>query len=191
MQCFSLAKFHYKSIILDQLSLPAIRRGEDVEVYYPTVDGRIMELDFKEVVHDVQSKYQRVMVAKSDSLGNVLILDGDLSRFWMLPSKLNDSMRRYFVFVEWNISAVHHLRSCVMRSFELILCGFSLRYTFKYECFLHCECYENYFFKCKKMAFEDMGESDTIYSHTLMQKGKINYAVSFQNFDSHHIHCWN
>lgn len=81
-------------------SLPAIRRGEDVEVYYPTVDGRIMELDFKEVVHDVQSKYQKVVVAKSDSLGNVLILDGDLN----------------------------------------------------------------------------MGESDTIYTHTLMQKGKINYA---------------
>ncbi|ESN90140.1 hypothetical protein HELRODRAFT_104383 [Helobdella robusta] len=84
---------------LESRSLPAIRRGRSVNPYYPTVDGRLVELDVREVVYEVKSKYQDIMIVRSESLGNILILDGDLN----------------------------------------------------------------------------MGESDAIYSHTLMQKGKTNY----------------
>lgn len=81
-------------------SFPAIRRGDELDVYYPTVDGRLIEYDFLAELFHSTSKYQEIRINSSESLGNVLILDGDIN----------------------------------------------------------------------------MGESDVIYSHTLMQRGKLNYA---------------
>lgn len=81
-------------------SLPAVRRGEEVDVYYPTVDGRFAEYDFRKVVYQSRSRFQDVLIVESETLGNILILDGDIN----------------------------------------------------------------------------MGESDVIYSHTLMQRGKLDYS---------------
>lgn len=58
-----------------------MRRGEKVDVYYPTVDGRFVEYDFRRVVFHSKSQYQDVLIAESETLGNVLILDGDISKF--------------------------------------------------------------------------------------------------------------
>jgi len=58
---------------------PAIRRGEKIDVYYPLVDGRLVEYDFTEVLFQAKSKYQDILIAHSESFGNVLILDGDVN----------------------------------------------------------------------------------------------------------------
>ncbi|ELT98123.1 hypothetical protein CAPTEDRAFT_160239, partial [Capitella teleta] len=58
-------------------SEPAIKRGQEFEVYYPTMDGRIIEYDIDEIVFEENSKYQNVRIAHSKTFGNMLILDGD------------------------------------------------------------------------------------------------------------------
>lgn len=64
---------------LESKSHPPVRRGEGLEVYYPSVDGRLVEYDFVEELRDVRSSFQRVQVLRSESLGNVLVLDGDIN----------------------------------------------------------------------------------------------------------------
>ena len=61
-------------------SHPAVRRGAEFDVYYPTVDGRIIEYDIDQIVYEEDSAFQNIKVAHSKSFGNMLILDGDPSR---------------------------------------------------------------------------------------------------------------
>nr|XP_014353153.1 PREDICTED: spermine synthase [Latimeria chalumnae] len=60
-------------------SLPALMRGESVDRYLATADGRIMEYDFDEVLYDENSPYQNIKVLHSKQYGNILILDGDVN----------------------------------------------------------------------------------------------------------------
>ena len=63
-------------------SEPAIKRGHEFELYYPTMDGRIIEYDIDSIIYEENSKYQNVRIAHSKTFGNMLILDGDPSKNW-------------------------------------------------------------------------------------------------------------
>lgn len=64
---------------LRSTSLPAIYRGTEFNIYYPTVDNRIVEYDIDRVVFEQQSEYQHVLIVHTASFGNVLVLDGDIN----------------------------------------------------------------------------------------------------------------
>ncbi|XP_018321679.1 spermine synthase isoform X1 [Agrilus planipennis] len=55
-------------------TIPPIKRGS-FDRYYPTSDERILEYDIDEVVFNEKSPYQKVQIAHSKSLGNMLVLD--------------------------------------------------------------------------------------------------------------------
>uniref|UniRef100_A0A3B3SQD1 Spermine synthase n=1 Tax=Paramormyrops kingsleyae TaxID=1676925 RepID=A0A3B3SQD1_9TELE len=59
--------------------LPALRRGADVDRYWPTADGRLVEYDIDEVVYEQDSDYQNIKILHSSQFGNILILNGDVN----------------------------------------------------------------------------------------------------------------
>lgn len=59
--------------------LPALRRGAEVDRYWPTADGRLVEYDIDEVVYDQDSAYQNIKILHSRQFGNILILNGDVN----------------------------------------------------------------------------------------------------------------
>lgn len=48
--------------------------------YWPTADGRLMEYDIDEVVYEKDSPYQNIKILHSQQFGNMLILNGDVSK---------------------------------------------------------------------------------------------------------------
>ena len=60
--------------------LPALRRGDKVDRYWPTADGRLVEYDIDEVVYEEDSAYQNIKILHSRQFGNILILNGDVSK---------------------------------------------------------------------------------------------------------------
>lgn len=48
--------------------------------YWPTADGRLMEYDIDEVVYEKESAYQNIKILHSLQFGNMLILNGDVSK---------------------------------------------------------------------------------------------------------------
>lgn len=61
------------------IRLPALQRGGEVDRYWPTADGRLIEYDIDEVVFDKDSAYQNIKILHSQQFGNILILNGDVS----------------------------------------------------------------------------------------------------------------
>ncbi|KAJ6667579.1 hypothetical protein lerEdw1_016700 [Lerista edwardsae] len=61
--------------------LPAIVRGDAIDRYWPTADGRLVEYDIDEVVYDEDSAYQNIKILHSKQFGNILILSGDVSEY--------------------------------------------------------------------------------------------------------------
>ncbi|KAB5548885.1 hypothetical protein PHYPO_G00060820 [Pangasianodon hypophthalmus] len=59
--------------------LPALQRGGEVDRYWPTADGRLIEYDIDEVVFDKDSAYQNIKILHSHQFGNILILNGDVN----------------------------------------------------------------------------------------------------------------
>uniref|UniRef100_H9GSY8 PABS domain-containing protein n=1 Tax=Anolis carolinensis TaxID=28377 RepID=H9GSY8_ANOCA len=59
--------------------LPAIVRGDTIDRYWPTADGRLVEYDIDEVVYDEESSYQNIKILHSKQFGNILILSGDVN----------------------------------------------------------------------------------------------------------------
>ncbi|KAG7517076.1 spermine synthase [Solea senegalensis] len=59
--------------------LPALVRGAKVDRYWPTVDGRLLEYDFDQVVYEEDSPYQNIKIFHSKEFGNTLLLDGDVN----------------------------------------------------------------------------------------------------------------
>ncbi|XP_046723500.1 spermine synthase [Silurus meridionalis] len=59
--------------------LPALRRGGEVDRYWPTADGRLIEYDIDEVLFDKDSAYQNIKILHSHQFGNILILNGDVN----------------------------------------------------------------------------------------------------------------
>ncbi|XP_059398022.1 spermine synthase [Carassius carassius] len=59
--------------------LPVLIRGSDVDRYWPTADGRLMEYDIDEVVYEKDSAYQNIKILHSRQFGNMLILNGDVN----------------------------------------------------------------------------------------------------------------
>lgn len=57
-----------------------IKRGQSIWPYTITADERMVELDVDEVVYDHHSAYQRITILHSKNLGNLLFLDGDISK---------------------------------------------------------------------------------------------------------------
>ena len=57
-----------------------IKRGQTVWPYSVTADERLLEFDFDRVVFEQQSPFQLVQIYHSPTNGNVLLLDGDLSK---------------------------------------------------------------------------------------------------------------
>ncbi|KAF4077406.1 hypothetical protein AMELA_G00207910 [Ameiurus melas] len=60
--------------------LPALQRGGEVDRYWPTADGRLIEYDIDEVVFDKDSAYQNIKILHSHQFGNILILNGDVNQ---------------------------------------------------------------------------------------------------------------
>nr|XP_056717780.1 spermine synthase [Euleptes europaea] len=59
--------------------LPAIVRGDAIDKYWPTADGRLVEYDIDEVIYDEDSAYQNIKILHSKQFGNILILSGDVN----------------------------------------------------------------------------------------------------------------
>uniref|UniRef100_A0A8C9B2R5 PABS domain-containing protein n=1 Tax=Prolemur simus TaxID=1328070 RepID=A0A8C9B2R5_PROSS len=59
--------------------LPPIVRGEAINRYWPTADGRLVEYDIDEVMYDEDSPYQNIKILHSKQFGNILILSGDVN----------------------------------------------------------------------------------------------------------------
>ncbi|XP_036380696.1 spermine synthase [Megalops cyprinoides] len=59
--------------------LPALQRGSEVDRYWPTADGRLVEYDIDEVVYEEDSAYQNIKILHSRQFGNILILNGDVN----------------------------------------------------------------------------------------------------------------
>ncbi|XP_042355288.1 spermine synthase-like [Plectropomus leopardus] len=59
--------------------LPALIRGAEVDRYWPTTDGRIVEYDMDKVLYEDDSPYQNIKMLHSHQYGTVLILDDDLN----------------------------------------------------------------------------------------------------------------
>lgn len=66
------------TVIFD-LRLPTLKRGEEVDRYWPTSDGRLMEYDVDRVVYEEDSAYQKIQIFHSKQYGNILVLNGDVS----------------------------------------------------------------------------------------------------------------
>ncbi|MBN3299159.1 SPSY synthase, partial [Amia calva] len=59
--------------------LPALLRGEEVDRYWPTADGRLVEYDIDKAVYEQDSPYQNIKILHSRQFGNILILNGDVN----------------------------------------------------------------------------------------------------------------
>nr|CAA08901.1 spermine synthase [Tetraodon fluviatilis] len=59
--------------------LPALIRGAEVDRYWPTSDGRLMEYDIDKVVYDEDSVYQKIQILHSKQYGNILVLNGNVN----------------------------------------------------------------------------------------------------------------
>ncbi|KAI3373627.1 hypothetical protein L3Q82_022221, partial [Scortum barcoo] len=59
--------------------LPALVRGAEIDRYWPTADGRIIEYDIDRVVYEEDSEYQNIKILHSKQYGNILILNGDVN----------------------------------------------------------------------------------------------------------------
>ncbi|KAL7983715.1 hypothetical protein Chor_000591 [Crotalus horridus] len=59
--------------------LPVIMRGDAIDRYWPTADGRLVEYDIDEVIYDEESAYQNIKILHSKQFGNILILSGDVN----------------------------------------------------------------------------------------------------------------
>ncbi|XP_019941309.1 spermine synthase [Paralichthys olivaceus] len=59
--------------------LPALVRGGEVDRYWPTTDGRLIEYDFDRVLYEEDSAYQNIRILHSKQFGNILILNGDVN----------------------------------------------------------------------------------------------------------------
>lgn len=57
-------------------SIPALKRGDLIDRYFPTADERILEYDIDKVLYEEKSPYQKILIVHSQSLGNLLVLDG-------------------------------------------------------------------------------------------------------------------
>lgn len=66
-------------IVIFNLRLPALIRGAEVDRYWPTSDGRLMEYDIDRVVYEEDSAYQKIQIFQSKQYGNILVLNGDIS----------------------------------------------------------------------------------------------------------------
>lgn len=64
-------------------SLPSIKRGGEVDIYWPTVDNRLVEYDIDELVYEANSDYQNIKIYHAPSFGNMLMLDNDISKWLM------------------------------------------------------------------------------------------------------------
>lgn len=60
--------------------LPALIRGAKVDRYWPTADGRLIEYDIDRVVYEEDSAYQNIKILHSQQFGNILVLNGDVSK---------------------------------------------------------------------------------------------------------------
>lgn len=69
------------------LRLPALVRGATVDRYWPLADGRLVEYDIDRVVFDEESAYQDIKIMHSKQFGNILILNGDVSKCDAAPFK--------------------------------------------------------------------------------------------------------
>ena len=49
--------------------------------YWPTADGRLVEYDIDHVVYDKDSAYQNIKILHSQQFGNILVLNGDVSKY--------------------------------------------------------------------------------------------------------------
>lgn len=63
------------------LRLPALVRGAKIDRYWPLADGRLVEYDIDQVVFDEESAYQDIKIMHSKQFGNILILNGDVSKW--------------------------------------------------------------------------------------------------------------
>uniref|UniRef100_A0A3Q3N3I3 Spermine synthase n=1 Tax=Mastacembelus armatus TaxID=205130 RepID=A0A3Q3N3I3_9TELE len=59
--------------------LPALVRGAEVDRYWPTTDGRLIEYDIDQVVYEEDSAYQNIKILHSHQFGNILVLNGDIN----------------------------------------------------------------------------------------------------------------
>uniref|UniRef100_A0A3P9HVN1 Spermine synthase n=1 Tax=Oryzias latipes TaxID=8090 RepID=A0A3P9HVN1_ORYLA len=59
--------------------LPPLVRGAEVDRYWPTADGRLVEYDIDKVVYEEDSPYQNIKILHSKQYGNILVLDGDVN----------------------------------------------------------------------------------------------------------------
>ncbi|KAF0038328.1 hypothetical protein F2P81_008812 [Scophthalmus maximus] len=59
--------------------LPALVRGGEIDRYWPTADGRLIEYDFDRLVYEEESAYQSIKILHSKQFGNILILNGDVN----------------------------------------------------------------------------------------------------------------
>lgn len=66
-------------IVIFHLRLPALKRGAEVDKYWPTSDDRLMEYDIDRVVYEEDSAYQKIQIFHSKQYGNILVLNGDIS----------------------------------------------------------------------------------------------------------------
>ncbi|KAK2828599.1 hypothetical protein Q5P01_019633 [Channa striata] len=59
--------------------LPALVRGAEVDRYWPTADGRMIEYDIDRLVYEEDSAYQNIKILHSQQFGNILVLNGDVN----------------------------------------------------------------------------------------------------------------
>jgi len=64
---------------LKSLLLPPISRGADMNTYYPTEDGLLIQYDFDRLIYETNSPHQSIKVLHAPQFGNMLILDGDIN----------------------------------------------------------------------------------------------------------------
>ena len=76
------AWWNVNAVVCHVLSrLPALTRGSAVDRYWPTADGRLVEYDIDRVVYDKDSAYQNIKILHSQQFGNILVLNGDVSKY--------------------------------------------------------------------------------------------------------------
>ncbi|XP_034034359.1 spermine synthase [Thalassophryne amazonica] len=59
--------------------LPPLIRGAQVDRYWPTTDGRLVEYDIDQLLYEEQSAYQDIKILHSQQFGNILVLNGDIN----------------------------------------------------------------------------------------------------------------
>ncbi len=85
------------------VSLPPVKRGAAVNVYWPTVDKRLVEYDIDKLVYEENSPYQNIKIAHAPSFGNMLILDNDISKYWSII------INNYMYNTTYNVGTMFHV----------------------------------------------------------------------------------